>query len=311
MDTVLAMFPGQGSQYVGMGRTLVQEFPYVNEVFEEAEEASQLPIRRLCFEGPESDLKLTANTQPCLLTVSIAYWKVLTNETAFKPSLFAGHSLGEYSALVAAGKLSLSRAAFLVRKRGLAMQEAVPAGIGAMAAVMKCPPEQLEEICRRHSKQDELVEIANYNSDAQLVIAGHASAVARVCEEMKSLSLRYVDLPVSAPFHTSLMRPARQTMEPLLEESPFQANANSIIANLTGSIVSDYGPRYLAEQIDHPVRWIQSIAAAQAAGVKHYVEVGPGKVLFGLVRRMVPKDSSEVFATEEIRTALSQPLFQH
>lgn len=310
MDSVLAMFPGQGSQYVGMGRALLQEFPYVSSIFDEAETATQLPIRRLCLEGPESDLKLTANTQPCLLTVSIAYWTVLTRESSFHPKLFAGHSLGEYSALVAAGKLSLSRAAYLVRKRGQAMQEAVPAGLGAMAAVMKCPVEKLEEICSQHSRPDSRVEIANYNSDAQLVIAGHTAAVARVCEELKSQGMRYVDLPVSAPFHTSLMRPARQTMEPLLNESPFQTNSHSIIANLTGEIVTDYRARYLTEQIDHPVRWIQSIATAQNAGVSRFVEIGPGKVLFGLVRRMVPKDKSEVLATEDIREALASTVFQ-
>ncbi len=307
MGPILAMFPGQGSQYVGMGNQLIQSFPYVNAVFEEAEEATSLPLRRLCAEGPEADLKLTANTQPCLLAVSVAYWKVIKQETGIVPALFAGHSLGEYSALVAAEKLSLGRAAFLVSRRGIAMQEAVPPGVGAMAAVMKIPADQLEKLCTKHSSRDSRVEIANYNSEAQLVVAGHTSAVASLCRELQSLQTRFVDLPVSAPFHTSLMQPARRDMEPLLEQSSFQNNENRIIANLTGEIVKDYGPRYLAEQIDHPVRWIQSIATAKLAGITQFLEIGPGKVLFGLVRRMLPKDQAEVFASEDIDAALKLP----
>ncbi len=304
MQKVLAMFPGQGSQYVGMGQKLAEDFPYVKEIFEEAEEACHLPLRRLCQEGPESELKLTAYTQPCLLAVSVAYWHVLEREASLRPAYFAGHSLGEYSALVASGKLTLGRAAYLVHKRGQAMQEAVPAGVGAMAAVMKIPSDQLEALCVKHSRAGERVEIANYNSEAQLVVAGHSAAVLRLCEELKQLQTRYVELPVSAPFHSSLMRPARQEMKPLLEDTPIARNDAGIIANLTGHLVQQYEARYLIEQIDSPVRWIQSIDTAKELGVTHYVEVGPGKVLFGLVRRMVPRDGCEVMATEDISEAI-------
>ena len=305
---VLAMFPGQGSQYVGMGQKLLETFPYVKEVFEEAEDACELHIRRLCFDGSESDLKLTANTQPCLLTVSVAYWNVLTRETGFKADVFAGHSLGEYSALVASGKLALGRAAYLVRKRGEAMQEAVPAGQGAMAAIMKMPIDELENLCMKHSRSHHVVEIANYNNEAQLVVAGHTTAVLALCEELSALGIRYVDLPVSAPFHSSLMKPARDRMEGHLADTNFHSNEKGVITNLTAELVEDYNYRFLLEQIDHPVRWIQSIDTAKETGITRYVEVGPGKVLFGLVRRMVPRDGFQIIATDELKESL--PLFQ-
>ncbi|MCX6128370.1 MAG: ACP S-malonyltransferase, partial [Proteobacteria bacterium] len=292
------------SQYVGMSRELLEEFPYTKEIFEEAEDAAQLNIRKLCLDGPEEDLKLTANTQPCLLSVSLGFWRVLKQELGLKPDYFAGHSLGEYSALVAAGKLSLSRAAYLVRKRGEAMQRAVPEGVGAMAAVMKMPADQLEALCAKHSRPDNKVEIANYNSDAQLVIAGHAKAVLALCEELQALQIRYVDLPVSAPFHSSLMKPARLDMQALLEASYFAKNSEGIIANFTGSLTRDYGPQLLIDQIDGPVRWIQSIDSAKSLGVQRFIEIGPGKVLFALVRRMVPREGFEVTATDQLVAAV-------
>ncbi len=301
----LAMFPGQGSQYVGMGQKLLEAFPETRAIFEEAEDASQIAIRRLCLEGPEDELKLTANTQPCLLTVSVAYWHVLNKELGLDINYFAGHSLGEYSALVAAGKLSLARAVLLVRKRGEAMQKAVPAGVGGMAAVMKIAPAQLEELCQKHSKGDKKVEVANYNSEGQLVVAGHIEAVKALSADASSLGGRCIELPVSAPFHSSLMRPAREAMEPLLNETSFVANGTWIIPNITATPTQAYGAEYLAQQIDGPVRWIQSIDAAQKAGLTKYVEIGPGKVLQGLVKRIVPKDGFEVIATDDIEAALA------
>jgi len=304
MSKTLAMFPGQGSQYVGMSQKLLEAFPYVNTVFEEAEDSCKVQIRRLCLDGPEDELKLTANTQPCLLTVSVAYWKVLQAEVGLKPDLFAGHSLGEYSALVAAGKLDMKRASYLVRRRGEAMQKAVPPGVGAMAAVLKLPVDQLEVLCTKHSIPESRVEIANYNSDAQLVIAGHATAVLSLCEELQKLQVRYVDLPVSAPFHSSLMKPAKLDMRGLLESSYFAKNSEGIIANVNGSLVRDYNSQYLVDQIDGPVRWIQSIDCAKSEGIQRFVEIGPGKVLFGLVRRMVPREGFEVIATDDIVEAV-------
>ena len=301
----LAMFPGQGSQYVGMGQKLLEAFPATKATFEEAEDASKVAIRRLCLEGPEDELKLTANTQPCLLTVSVAYWQVLRDELGLDIKYFAGHSLGEYSALVAAGKLDLGRAAFLVRQRGEAMQRAVPAGIGSMAAIMKMPTDQLEALCVKHSEGPFSIELANYNSNAQLVVAGHKEAVKALCAEASTLGARCIELQVSAPFHSSLMHPARSFMEPLLLESAFHQNDTHIIPNISAFDVKDYSPRFLIEQIDGPVRWMQSIETAKTLGCTRFLEVGPGKVLTGLVKRMVSKDGFEVLGTDDIVEAIA------
>ncbi|MBC7659654.1 MAG: ACP S-malonyltransferase [Chitinophagaceae bacterium] len=300
----LAMFPGQGSQYVGMGQKLLKAFPKANAIFEEAEDASGVAIRRLCLEGPEDELKLTANTQPCLLTVSVAYWHILRDELGLNITHFAGHSLGEYSALVAAGKLDLARAAFLVKQRGEAMQRAVPPGLGSMAAIMKMSTEQLEALCLKHSEGVLSVELANYNSEGQLVIAGHKEAVKALCAEASTLGARCIELPVSAPFHSSLMHAARNYMEPLLTQTSFHANDNHIIPNITAFDVTTYSARYLVEQIDGPVRWIQSIQQAQELGLTRFVEFGPGKVLQGLVKRILPKEGFEVISTDDIGEAL-------
>ena len=179
----LAMFPGQGSQFVGMGRELLDAFPYTKQIFEEAEDSAKLNIRDLCLNGPEEDLRLTANTQPAILTVSFATWSVLVEEAGLSARFFAGHSLGEYSALVSAGKISFSRAVYLVRQRGTLMQSAVPPGVGAMAAVMKMDVATLEELCAGVSHNGVVVEIANYNSPQQLVVAGHKGAVMELKEK--------------------------------------------------------------------------------------------------------------------------------
>ncbi len=303
---MLAMFPGQGSQTVGMGKSLLSEFPSSKVTFEEAEDATKLQVRKLCFEGPEDELKMTANTQPCILTVSVAIWRVLVEETGIKPDLFAGHSLGEYSALVAAGKLDFARAAFLVRRRGEAMQEAVPAGVGGMAAIMKCPVEKLEAICREQSKTAQMVEVVNYNSDAQLVIAGHKDAVETVVKAVEAEGGRAVILPVSAPFHSKLMEPARLKMTPLLQESTIVKNATKIIPNLTAEVTTEYPIENLIKQIDNPVLWMQSFANAMTAGMDTYLEVGPGKVLFGLARRALPRGETTLMATEELKETITQ-----
>lgn len=300
MNQILAMFPGQGSQSVGMGKTLLEQFPYTKATFEEAEDATKIQVRKLCFDGPEDELRLTANTQPCIVTVSVAVWRVLQQETGLKPTLFAGHSLGEYSALVAAGKLDFARAAFLVRRRGEAMQEAVPVGVGAMAAVMKYGIPELEQLCREVSKDKAVVQVVNYNSDQQLVIAGHKAAVEAVQDKVAAGGGRAVPLPVSAPFHSTLMEPARLKMAPLLNESKLVANSNQMIPNLTAQITADYKIDYLIQQIDHPVLWMQSFAKAVEAGTNTFVEVGPGKVLFGLARRALPRGENKLLATEDI-----------
>ncbi len=289
MAKILAMFPGQGSQFVGMGRDLLNEFPAVKRVFEEAEDASKLSIRKLCLDGPESDLKLTANTQPCILTVSVATWQVLRQETGFEPEAFAGHSLGEYSAIVAAGKLDLGRAALLVRRRGEAMQAAVPPGVGAMAAVMNVTADDLKARCLKATGPDGVVEVVNFNSPQQLVVAGHKTAVDTLCHQLEADGQRFVSLPVSAPFHSSLMKPAREAMTPLLNDTKFAKNGTKVIANLTGKFAPDYGPSLLIEQINSAVLWTQTLETSHHAGCDTYIEIGPGKVLFGLARKGLPK----------------------
>lgn len=303
MARTLAMFPGQGSQFVGMGKQLLADFPYVKTAFEEAEDATKLNLRALCFDGPEEDLKLTANTQPCILTVSVATWRVLVNEAGFKPAFFAGHSLGEYSAVVAAGKLSLSDAAGLVRKRGEAMQAAVPPGVGAMAAVMNLAGEDLKKKCAGVSKPGRVVEVVNFNSPQQLVVAGHKAAVDELCQKLEAAGVRFVMLAVSAPFHSSLMAPAREKMTALLNAAKFTATVAPVIANLSGKVAADYGPKYLIEQINSAVLWTQTLETAQAAECDAYVEVGPGKVLFGLARKTLAK-GPKLFNTEDAPKAI-------
>jgi [acyl-carrier-protein] S-malonyltransferase len=302
----LAMFPGQGSQSVGMGRDLLSEFPYLKEIFEEAEDASQLNIRKLCFDGPAEELTKTANQQPCILTVTTAVWSVLQNETDLKPDFFAGHSLGEYSALVAAKKLSLSNAASLVRKRGQAMQKAVPEGVGSMAAVMNCDTDELLSLCQKHSNENVSVEVVNFNSPQQLIISGHLSQVDRVLTELESKSkVRCVKLPVSAPFHSKLMAPAREEMTPLLNSADLAENDARVIANLSGKIEENYTAKLLIEQIDSPVLWTQSLQSALEAGCGRYVEIGPGKVLFSLARKSLPRGQA-LMNSSDIKKMISE-----
>lgn len=305
MTKRLAMFPGQGSQFVGMGRDLLNEFPYAKLAFEEAEDAAKIQIRKLCLDGPDDELKLTANTQPCILTASVAVWRVLQQECGFKPDAYAGHSLGEYSAVVAAGKMELGRAAFLVRKRGEAMQQAVPAGVGAMAAVMNVPADDLKARCTKASKPGSVVEVVNFNSPQQLVVAGHKTAVDALCNQLEADGQRFVGLPVSAPFHSSLMKPARDAMTSLLNETKFSKTDAKIIANLTGKFADDYGPSYLIEQINSAVLWTQTLETASQAGMDTYVEVGPGKVLFGLARRGLPK-GAKLLHTEDVKATIKE-----
>jgi [acyl-carrier-protein] S-malonyltransferase len=298
------MFPGQGSQFVGMGRELLSEFPSAKVAFEEAEDSAKINIRKLCLDGPEEELKLTANTQPCILTMSVAVWRVLVAEVGIAPIYFAGHSLGEYSAVVAAGKMTLGRAAFLVRKRGEAMQAAVPQGIGAMAAVMNMPAQELIAACAAISKPGSVVEVVNFNSSQQLVTAGHKTAVDALCAKLETAGIRYVPLPVSAPFHSSLMKPARDAMAPLLEETKVENTPGQVIANLTGKVAHPYETALLIQQINSAVLWTQTLATAVEVGCETYVEVGPGKVLFGLARRGLPR-TVKLLHTEDVKKTIA------
>jgi [acyl-carrier-protein] S-malonyltransferase len=299
-SSTLAMFPGQGSQYIGMGKMLLAEFPYTKSFFEEAEDTAKVSIRRLCLEGPEDQLKLTANTQPCIVTVSVATWRVLREEMNFKADYFAGHSLGEYAALVAAEKLDFTHAIRLVRQRGLAMQKAVPEGEGAMIAVLGSNAETLLGLCKQYSDPEHPAEIANYNSPQQLVVAGSAKAVAKLSTELKNQGIKHVPLPVSAPFHSSMMKPAKEEMRPLLDETKFLANEHRIIPNLTAEFTAAYNADFLIRQIDSPVKWTQTIDLCEKASVRRYVEVGPGKVLAGLAKRILPKGEYLIETTDDV-----------
>lgn len=307
MASLLMMFPGQGSQSVGMGSKLLSDFPKAKLVFEEAEDSIHHPILKLCLEGPKDALEMTENQQPCILTLSIAIWSIIKDEcTAGTSDLFAGHSLGEYAALVASGKLAFSEAVALVRKRGLAMQQAVPKGQGAMAAVLGLDDKQLINLCADVSgKLSKTVEVVNFNSPSQQIISGDRGAVVQVCESLKKDNIRTVLLPVSAPFHSSLMKPARLQMTPLLEKTKFNEGNGQVIANLTGELEQAYNADLLISQIDKPVLWNKSMQTALQHGAEVFVEIGPGKVLFGLARRCLPK-GLKILHTENINDAIAK-----
>ena len=288
--TLALLFPGQGSQFVGMGKALHDASAAARAVFDEADAVLGFPISRLCFEGPEEELKATANTQPAILTHSIAAWRDL--ESRFPQRLegaafAAGHSLGEYSAGVAAGALAFADAVRLVRHRGQFMQEAVPRGTGAMAAIVGLSPEEVAAACAE-AAGGEVVSPANFNSPEQTVIAGHAAAVARACEACTARGARRViPLPVSAPFHCSLMTPARERMRPLLEAALFGDPRVPVVTNVDAAPVAQGEALRggLVRQIDSPVRWTETVRLLAREGVDRALEIGPGNVLAGLVRR--------------------------
>jgi len=284
------LFPGQGSQYAGMGKSLADNFPVAREAFDEADAALGLCISKLCFEGPAEALQLTENTQPALLTVSIAAFRVL-RERGLKPDFVAGHSLGEYSALVAAGSIEFADAVRLVRKRGEYMQAAVPPGVGAMAALLKLPEGKLDDILSECA-QGEIVSAANLNSPDQIVIAGHAAAVARAVEQAKAAGARRaVLLQVSAPFHCSLMAPAQERLARDLNSTSFRDLAMPLVNNWQAQLIhtGDEAREGLFHQVPNPVRWTQTIRALAGAGVTRFVEVGAGGVLTGLLRNINPE----------------------
>lgn len=268
-----------------MGKSLAESHGCAQAVFAEADEVLGFPLTRLCFEGPEEDLRLTENTQPALLTVSTAAHAVL-KEKGLRPDYVAGHSLGEYSALVAAGSLRFADALRLVRKRGRYMQEAVPQGVGAMAALLRLPGEKLESVLEG-AAQGEVIAAANLNSPAQVVIAGHAGAVARAIDIAKAAGARRaVLLPVSAPFHCALMAPAQQRLGADLEATEFLDLAVPLVNNWQAREIRTGAEarKGLYEQVPNPVRWEDSIRCLGAGGVADYIEVGPGTVLTGLLR---------------------------
>lgn len=281
------IFPGQGSQAVGMGKALADTFPVCRATFDEADAALGDPISAVCFDGPADRLMLTENTQPAILTVSVAIWRLLDSR-GFAPSFMAGHSLGEYSAHVAAGTISFPDAVRIVRRRGRYMQEAVPVGTGAMAAILGLDAERVSQACSE-AAQGEVVSAANLNAPGQVVIAGSREAVARAGERAKQAGAkRVVPLPVSAPFHCALMKPAEERLAPELRALAVSNPRVPVVANVDAEPKRDGASAVeaLVQQVSRPVRWEDSVRRLASEGVRTYVEVGPGTVLGGLVRKI-------------------------
>ena len=287
MGKVAFVFPGQASQYSGMGKELAEKYPVARAVFDEADKALGFSVSKLCFEGTEDDLKLTANTQPAILTVSVAAGRVLA-EKGIAPDFVAGHSLGEYSALVAAGSVKFADAVKLVHKRGTYMQEAVPAGQGAMAAIMGLSPAVVQDACKR-AAEGEICSPANLNSPEQTVISGHAGAVKRAVEIASQLGAkRSMVLPVSAPFHSALMMPAQEKLEKDLNAAKFEDLQVPLVTNVDADSIrqGEEARSALIRQVTMPVRWEESMRMLLDEGVNTFVEVGPGRVLTGLMRQI-------------------------
>jgi [acyl-carrier-protein] S-malonyltransferase len=296
MSKIAFVFPGQGSQYAGMGKSLSDAYPEAARVFAQADAALGFPISKLCFEGPEDQLKLTENTQPALLTVSIAANAVLTSK-GIQPDYVAGHSLGEYSALVAAGALDFEDAVRMVRNRGRYMQEAVPAGVGAMAALLKLPEDKLAGVLAE-AAQGEVVTAANFNTPEQVVIAGHAGAVNRAVELAKTRGARRaVLLQVSAPFHCPLMAPAQERLKLDLDAATFRDLKVPLINNWQAREIRTGAEARagLYHQVPNPVRWTETIRLLSASGVTRFIEVGAGGVLTGLIRNIDPSAATLKF----------------
>jgi [acyl-carrier-protein] S-malonyltransferase len=287
MGKTAFVFPGQASQYPGMGKELADKYPAARAVFDEADKALGFSISQLCFAGSEEDLKQTANTQPAILTCSVAIYRILADQ-GIMPDFVAGHSLGEYSALVAAGSLKFSDAVQIVRKRGKYMQEAVPAGQGAMAAIMGLSPAVVVDACKR-AAEGQVCSPANLNSPEQTVISGHAEAVKRAVEIASQLGAkRAVILPVSAPFHCALMMPAQEKLERDLRKTEFSALRVPLVTNVDADTETsgDEARDALIRQVTMPVRWEESVRELIDEGVNTFVEIGPGRVLTGLLRQI-------------------------
>ena len=303
MQAVMAMYPGQGSQHTGMGRVLLDEFPYTEQVFEQIEDLTAVRIRHLCLAGDRQELLQTVNTQPCLFAVSMAYHKVLQQEAGFRPALYAGHSLGEFSALAASGKLALETACRLVKRRGQVMQELV--GKGEMLAVLGVDVETVTAVLQRvRATRGEVADIANHNSPQQVVVAGSATAIQAANEQLQAEGIKSVKVPVSAPFHSHLMRDAEQRLQKLIMAAAFIDNDSIVISNFQGKICP-YQPEFLVKQISNPVRWVESVEAALAFGCDTCVEVGPGRVLSGLLRRFPSWQGKCYSLADDLRACLA------
>src|SRR5919205_714018 len=290
--TIAYIFPGQGSQAAGMGRELAEKYPAARAVFEESDDALGFALSKLCFEGPAEDLQLTENTQPAILATSVAALRAAEAEGLPRPAFVAGHSLGEYSALVAAGALSLADAVRTGRQRGRYMQEAVPVGEGAMAAVLGADLETIEGVCAEARRGDEVCSAANINSPGQIVIAGSAAAVERALPLLKERGAkRAIPLKVSAPFHCALMLPAQERLAADLDRVEFKDLSVPLVTNVDAAVIRTGAEARaaLVRQVSSPVRWRESVELLARGGVDTFIEVGPGKVLCGLVRQTAPQ----------------------
>jgi len=301
MEKVAFIFPGQGSQYVGMGKEFHDNFRVAKEVFEEADDVLNFSISSLCFQGPEDTLKLTENTQPAILTMSVAALRVLQAEKGVVPHIVAGHSLGEYSALVASEALAFADAVQIVRFRGKFMQEAVAVGVGAMAAILGIEREQVERVCKE-AAQGEVLTPANFNCPGQIVIAGHAKAVERAMKRVKEGGKKAILLPVSAPFHSPLMKPAGKRLEQVLNGVRILDLKIPVVTNVDAEInqSKEKVKELLVAQVSRPVRWEESMQKISGDGIEQTFEIGPGKVLSGLMKRINPK--IETKNIEDIQT---------
>ena len=303
------VFPGQGSQSVGMGSELYKNFDLVKKIFKEADERLNYPISKIILDGPESELKLTKNTQPAILTISYSIFKIMMEEfnIEIKKDLkyFAGHSLGEYSALVASGSLSFSDALVLLHERGKSMQEAVPEGKGSMLAVMGLKLPELNKYILEIKKEKGVCEVANDNSYSQIILSGDKDAIEEISTILKNNKKKSILLPVSAPFHCSLMRPAAVKMEKKINQTKFKDPSIELVSNVTAKPTTNSNEikKLLIEQIFSKVRWRESIEFMINNEVKEFIEIGPGKVLSGLVKRISDKVSSKSINTiEEIKS---------
>ena len=305
-EKIAFLFPGQGSQAVGMGKELAALYPVARQTFDEADSALGHKLSQLCFEGPEEKLRLTEITQPAILTMSVAAQRVL-REKGVSPRFVAGHSLGEYSAHVAAGSLDFADAVRTVRNRGKYMQEAVPVGQGAMAAVLGMPLAEVERICKQ-AAQDDICSPANINSPEQIVISGSKPAVERAAELAKAGGAkRAIMLPVSAPFHCALMQPAQDRLGKDLQDLTFHRLQLPLVKNVDGEFTQDseVARQALVSQVTGAVQWVKSMQTLIAQGVEFFIEVGPGKVLCGLLRQI---DRSKQFSNVEDEGSLARAL---